>query len=145
MFQHLHHGLNSVEVKPNVFIINKSAQDQTVKHRFDFQASHPAPASAQEIGPGIPPGARPPLQLLCRCLQAVHLPFQARQATKVRCPYVSVGSGVPPFSKVRVKPLGFHKRPSRVPVSTDHKKSEEDFCFDAQRCKVKIAFRICLQ
>lgn len=65
--EHLHHRLDSLEVKPNVFIINKSAQDQTVKDK-----------PPQRKSPRVPCDLGPPLVPLSFLLVTFHLPSQAR-------------------------------------------------------------------
>lgn len=72
--QHLHHELDSVEVKPNVFITNKSAQHQAMKHPFDFQASHP---SASLHTGNSPLNVHPVARLLSHFFQ-LHYAFPPR-------------------------------------------------------------------
>ena len=49
----------------------------------------------------------------------------------------------PCFLKIHYTPLHFYERPTLVPVFTNRKKFEEDFCFYEKRWKAKIALGIC--
>ena len=50
---------------------------------------------------------------------------------------------IPWVLKVHVMPIEFYERPILVHISTNQKKSEEDFYFYEKRQKVKIAWGVC--